>query len=278
MDRSLHDSGRHDEGSRGKRFRTFEISRLPKTALRDAKEATRPNQDRWIRVLLDNLRPNYGQMKPGSLEVVVHGALVLRAFAKDSRGGLFGELLQVLAKAPLRFLTAPNGCLLPIASTVCGKYGGLRESSEYRYAVQGSPERATQPLPSAFVQLARRAAAEAGYRSCSPNVCLIRSYAPGTRQPLRRDDIHNDPNEPVVCLSLGLPTTLLFGIGPYDVVPRITRFEDGDVAVWGGPARHAFYGFGPSADGNHLVTGSQRFSLTFCKASTAWPAGYLTSS
>jgi alkylated DNA repair protein (DNA oxidative demethylase) len=48
--------------------------------------------------------------------------------------------------------------------------------------------------------------------------------------------------------------------------PRRFRLEHGDIAVWGGPARLAFHGVAPLADGEHAQLGRQRINLTFRKA------------
>lgn len=44
------------------------------------------------------------------------------------------------------------------------------------------------------------------------------------------------------------------------------RLTHGDVVVWGGPARLAYHGVLPLADGHHSLLGSQRINLTFRKA------------
>jgi alkylated DNA repair protein (DNA oxidative demethylase) len=36
--------------------------------------------------------------------------------------------------------------------------------------------------------------------------------------------------------------------------------------VWGGPARLAFHGVAPLAEGEHVLLGRQRINLTFRKA------------
>jgi len=36
--------------------------------------------------------------------------------------------------------------------------------------------------------------------------------------------------------------------------------------VWGGPARLAFHGVAPLADGEHALMGQQRINLTFRRA------------
>jgi DNA oxidative demethylase len=47
---------------------------------------------------------------------------------------------------------------------------------------------------------------------------------------------------------------------------RRIRLESGDVVVWGGPARLAFHGVEPLADGDHPLTGRCRMNLTFRRA------------
>jgi alkylated DNA repair protein (DNA oxidative demethylase) len=46
---------------------------------------------------------------------------------------------------------------------------------------------------------------------------------------------------------------------------RRYRLEHGDIAVWGGPARLAFQGVAPLADGEHALMGLERINLTFRK-------------
>ena len=70
----------------------------------------------------------------------------------------------------------------------------------------------------------------------------------------------------IVSISLGLPATFLFGGLKRSDKPQRFRLEHGDIAVWGGPARLAFHGVAPLADGEHAVLGRQRINLTFRKA------------
>jgi alkylated DNA repair protein (DNA oxidative demethylase) len=44
------------------------------------------------------------------------------------------------------------------------------------------------------------------------------------------------------------------------------RLEDGDVLVFGGPARLMFHGVKPLPDGIHPRTGARRINLTFRRA------------
>jgi alkylated DNA repair protein (DNA oxidative demethylase) len=48
--------------------------------------------------------------------------------------------------------------------------------------------------------------------------------------------------------------------------PRRIALESGDVVVWGGPARLAFHGVAPLAEGEHPLTGPCRLNLTLRRA------------
>ena len=49
-----------------------------------------------------------------------------------------------------------------------------------------------------------------------------------------------------------------------DAVRRL-RVENGDVVVWGGPARFVYHGVAPLKGGSHPLTGAVRINLTFRK-------------
>jgi alkylated DNA repair protein (DNA oxidative demethylase) len=83
---------------------------------------------------------------------------------------------------------------------------------------------------------------------------------------LHQDRDEHDLSAPIVSVSLGLPATFLFGGLKRSDKPNRFRLEHGDIAVWGGPARLAFHGVAPLADGEHTLLGRQRINLTFRKA------------
>ena len=83
---------------------------------------------------------------------------------------------------------------------------------------------------------------------------------------LHQDRDERDFGRPIVSVSLGLPAIFLFGASKRSDKPNRFRLEHGDVAVWGGPARLAFHGVAPLADGEHALLGRQRINLTFRKA------------
>jgi alkylated DNA repair protein (DNA oxidative demethylase) len=118
-------------------------------------------------------------------------------------------------------------------------------------------------MPRVFADLAARAAAAAGFGDVSPDVCLINCYEPGARLSLHQDRNERDFQIPIVSVSLGLPATFLFGGMKRSDRPRRIALHHGDVVVWGGPARMAFHGVMPLADGEHPLTGRRRLNLTF---------------
>jgi len=46
---------------------------------------------------------------------------------------------------------------------------------------------------------------------------------------------------------------------------RRLRVENGDVVVWGGPARFVYHGVDPLNEAEHALTGAARINLTFRK-------------
>jgi alkylated DNA repair protein (DNA oxidative demethylase) len=83
---------------------------------------------------------------------------------------------------------------------------------------------------------------------------------------LHQDKDEDDFGAPIVSVSLGLPAIFLFGGLKRSDKLRRFRLEHGDIVVWGGPARLAFHGVAPLADGEHALMGRQRINLTFRKA------------
>jgi len=114
--------------------------------------------------------------------------------------------------------------------------------------------------------LAGRAAISGGFSGFAPDACLINRYQPGTKLSLHRDEDERDFTAPIVSVSLGLPTTFLWGGLSRGDRQRRIRLESGDVVVWGGPARLVYHGVAILIEGEHPLTGSGRINLTFRKA------------
>jgi alkylated DNA repair protein (DNA oxidative demethylase) len=164
-------------------------------------------------------------------------------------------------------MVTPGGHQMSVAMTNCGGLGWVTDRSGYRYDAN-DPEagRPWPAMPRSFRELAKVAAAQAGFEGFSPDACLINRYQPGARMSLHQDKDEEDFAAPIVSVSLGLPATFLFGGLKRSDKPRRFRLEHGDIAVWGGPARLVFHGVAPLADGEHALLGRQRINLTFRKA------------
>ncbi len=208
---------------------------------------------------LPDLRP--------SREAIAEGAVLLRGFARPREDELITALREIVAQAPFRHMLTPGGHQMSVAMTNCGDAGWVTDRRGYRYdTIDPESKKPWPPMPPSFLALAKQAALEAGFDNFATDACLINRYQPGARMSLHQDRDEGDFGAPIVSVSLGLPATFLFGgLKRSDKTQRY-RLEHGDIAVWGGPARLAFHGVAPLADGEHAVLGRQRINLTFRKA------------
>ncbi len=197
-------------------------------------------------------------------EALVPGASLLRGFARAELPGLVATLRWITEAAPFRHMTTRGGYRMSVAMTNCGVVGWVTDGVGYRYdPLDPATGRAWPPMPGVFRQLAARAAAECGYLGFEPDACLVNEYTPGSRLSLHRDSDERDFAQPIVSVSLGLPAVfLLGGLDRGDRTSRV-RLESGDVVVLGGPARLAYHGVAPLADGFDPLLGRRRINLTF---------------
>ncbi len=202
-----------------------------------------------------------------SRKTIGEGAALLRGFAKPVEAELIAALGEIVEAAPFRHMSTPGGHRMSVAMTNCGRFGWVTDLSGYRYdRIDPESGKPWPPMLPVFVELAQRAAAEAGFSAFAPDACLINRYEPGARMSLHQDKDEADFAAPIVSVSLGLPAIFLFGGLKRSDRPRRFRLEHGDVVVWGGPARLAFHGVAPLADGEHGVMGRRRINLTFRRA------------
>jgi alkylated DNA repair protein (DNA oxidative demethylase) len=199
-------------------------------------------------------------------EAMAERAVLLRGFASPVETDLIAALRAIVEQAPFRHMVTPGGHQMSVAMTNCGSFGWVTDRTGYRYDTN-DPEagRPWPPMPPAFRELAGQAASHAGFAGFAPDACLINRYQPGARMSLHQDKDELDLAAPIVSVSLGLPAIFLFGGLKRSDKPSRFRLQHGDIAVWGGPARLAFHGVGPLADGEHALLGRQRINLTFRK-------------
>ncbi|OBV38935.1 DNA oxidative demethylase AlkB [Janthinobacterium psychrotolerans] len=195
------------------------------------------------------------------------GSTLLRGFALSRVAPLLAALDAIVQAAPLRHMATPGGLRMSVAMSNCGQLGWVTDTRGYRYVRQDPDGSAPwPPMPPVFLELAREAAAAAGYPGFMPDACLLNRYVPGARMALHQDKDECDFTAPIVSVSLGLPATFLFGGAlRADRAARIVLLH-GDVVVWGGPDRLRYHGVAPLKDGQHAVLGAQRINLTFRKA------------
>ncbi|MDI1273724.1 DNA oxidative demethylase AlkB [Polaromonas sp.] len=202
-----------------------------------------------------------------SRETLAPGAALLRGFAREDDAALLQAITELTRLSPFRHLVTPGGYRMSVAMSNCGALGWVSDHSGYRYdaldPLSGQPWPA---MPSVLRSLAVRAAAQAGFAAFEPDACLINRYEPGARLSLHQDKEEQDLSAPIVSVSLGLPAVFLFGSSSRSDRPQRHRLVHGDVVVWGGPARLAFHGVAPLADGDHALLGRRRINLTFRRA------------
>ncbi len=194
-------------------------------------------------------------------------AVLLRVLARGRAPELIAAIDTITAVSPFRRMVTPGGWEMSVALTNCGRVGWVTDRTGYRYdAIDPATGRPWPEMPQAFADLAGEAAAAAGFKGFRPDACLVNRYAPGARLSLHQDRNVRDFDQPIVSVSLGLPAIFLWGgKARADKVRRVPLIH-GDVVVWGGPDRLRFHGVHSLAEGEHPLTGSCRFNLTFRRA------------
>ena len=208
--------------------------------------------------LFDDLPPD------ATLTPMAPGAVLLHGLAREGAAALLQAIEGVLQQAPLRHMQTPGGYTMSVAMSNCGPLGWVSSASGYRYAALDPQSGQPWPaMPACLLDLAQRAAAQAGYPHFAPDACLINQFEPGAKLSLHQDKDERDLRAPIVSVSLGLPAVFLFGSPSRKDRPQHWRLVHGDVVVWGGPSRLAYHGVNALAQGEHALLGPRRLNLTF---------------
>lgn len=193
------------------------------------------------------------------------GMYVLPGYANSE--ALREPLEQLLTSSPLRQMKTSRGKSMSVHTSNCGRVGWISDTRGYRYVdtdpLTGEPWPA---MPVEFSTLASAAALEAGFRGFEPDACLINHYQPGTQMGAHQDRDESDFSQPIVSVSLGIDARF-FVIGPERQGTSIpVDLSDGDVVVFGGPARKYYHGVRKLKASTHSRFGAVRWNLTFRKA------------
>jgi DNA oxidative demethylase len=203
---------------------------------------------------------------PRSVERLEEGAVLLRGFAISEAPALLEQVARIAQAAPFRHLVTPGGYTMSVGMTNCGRVGWISDRTGYRYDPIDPDTGAPWPaMPDQFLDLAERAAAEAGFVHYEPDACLINRYNARAKLGLHQDRDEKDAWAPIVSVSLGVPAVFLWGGKRRSDPVRRLPLENGDIAVWGGPARFVYHGVAPLKSGQHPLTGAARINLTFRK-------------
>ncbi len=193
------------------------------------------------------------------------GVYVLPGYADTQM--LKAPLERILTSSPLRQMKTSRGFSMSVRTSNCGEVGWISDTRGYRYIdtdpLTGNP---WPEMPDEFSELARAAAREAGFNGFEPDACLINHYQTGTQMGAHQDRDESDFSQPIVSVSLGIDARF-FVIGPQKKGTSIPiDLSDGDVVVFGGPARRYYHGVRKLKASTHARFGNVRWNLTFRKA------------
>ena len=209
----------------------------------------------------------FQQAQPGQRVAMGAQAFILPGFAEPWLEQLLPTLQAIQQQAPLRQMSTQGGRRMSVQTTACGHLGWVSSEQGCRYSpIDPESGQPWPAMPACLLELARRAAAEAGFSSFTPDSCLINRYLPGAGMGLHQDKDEKDFTAPIVSISLGMPATFLFGGFKRSDRPARTILNHGDVVVWGGADRLRFHGVMPVGDLAHSQLGRQRINLTLRKA------------
>src|SRR5271165_2318659 len=123
----------------------------------------------------------------GAVEELRPSVVLLRGFALRREASLLEAAQGVALAAPFRHMTTPGGFRMSVAMTNCGALGWVTDRKGYRYDPIDPQSGNRWPLmPGCMLDLAREAAARAGFAGFHPDACLVNRYAPGSRLSLHQ--------------------------------------------------------------------------------------------
>lgn len=196
---------------------------------------------------------------------VLPGMTLLPGFAVSKE--LQPILSAVCELSPVRQMVTRRGQKIQVAMTSCGQCGWVSDTKGYRYTSLDPVSNKPWPaMPKAFKDLAQRAAAQGGFPGFEPDACLINRYQPGTQMGAHQDRDEQDFSQPIVSVSLGIPARFFVQGLERRGASTPVDLSDGDVVVFGGPARLYYHGVRKLKPNDDPIWGPYRWNLTFRKA------------
>ena len=196
---------------------------------------------------------------------VLPGMTLLPKFASSEK--LLPVVQAICEASPVRQMLTRRGQTIQVAMTNCGDCGWVSDIKGYRYSANDPlSNRPWPPMPKTLKDLARRAAAAGGFAGFEPDACLINRYQPGLQMGAHQDQDEQDFSQPIVSVSLGIPARFVV-LGPERRgASTPVDLSDGDVVVFGGPARRNYHGVRKLKPNEDPIWGAYRWNLTFRKA------------
>ncbi len=195
--------------------------------------------------------------------------LIPAALDPDQQRTLLTQIQHAVTRAPLFIPRMPRtGRPFSVRMTNFGPLGWVSDKDAgYRY--QAHHPETGEPWPPLPALLADLWARHSGF-DAPPEACLVNFYSPGTRMGSHRDADEDEPEAPVVSVSLG--DDAVFHVGGTDrrhPKMRVT-LRSGDVAILGGPSRFAYHGIDRILSGtSDLIPGGGRINLTLRRVTRA---------
>jgi alkylated DNA repair protein (DNA oxidative demethylase) len=184
-------------------------------------------------------------MPVSSLEVAP-GAIHLKHYLSEAEQQAIAALCFEIAAGEAGFYTpiVRGGHPMSVRMLCLGRHWNALTYSyqDQRLDVDGRP---APPLPSELGDIARRAAADAGF-TVAPDTCIVNWYVAASKMGMHQDKDESAESiargAPVVSLSIGDTARFLFGgLRRRDPVEKMS-LESGDAFVFGGPARLRYHG------------------------------------
>lgn len=199
------------------------------------------------------------------MEMIDEGVTLFRNYV-DSEV-FYNHIMKMSKIAPFRHMITPGGKRINVSITNAGDVGWYSDRKGYRYSkIDPLSGNSWPALPQIFIKTACAVATKSGFDNYMPDSCLINCYEPAVRLTPHQDQDEKDFNQPIVSLSIGVSAIFQLYGNKRGGTPKNIILNDGDILVFGGPARRYFHGVKKLDLDSHPLTGSKRYNLTFRKA------------